>query len=92
MTARAQMTMPPTAMPATNTLMPPALLRDREAARMCGVSAATWWRWYAAGKTPEAVRVVGVTRWRADELRDWIDGGCPDRAEWEVRRAAGTGR
>jgi prophage regulatory protein len=70
-------------------LSPPALLlAARQAAALCGVSVATWWRWRAAGCCPAPVRVGGCVRWRAEELREWTKAGCPPRSEWEALRAA----
>jgi predicted DNA-binding transcriptional regulator AlpA len=65
----------------------PLLVTARQAAQLCGVSVATWWRWEAAGRTPAAVRLGGSTRWRSDELADWVQAGCPDRRSWLARQA-----
>jgi predicted DNA-binding transcriptional regulator AlpA len=62
-----------------------------EAARLCGISEASWYRLKSASKLPLPVRLGGRVLWRVDELRAWIAAGCPDRREWEARRAvAGT--
>jgi predicted DNA-binding transcriptional regulator AlpA len=55
------------------------------AARIAGVSQATWWRLHAAHKTPRPNRLGCRTLWRVAELRRWIEAGCPDREEWEAR-------
>jgi len=47
-------------------------------ARMMGVSQRTVWRLLSAGKLIEPLRIGGSTRWRADELRQWIADGCPN--------------
>jgi predicted DNA-binding transcriptional regulator AlpA len=71
----------------------PALLRARDAARLCGISLASWWRWDAAGRIPRGVKIGGARLWSRSELLAWIDTGCPDRAEWQARQAAkGDGR
>jgi predicted DNA-binding transcriptional regulator AlpA len=65
------------------------LLPAEQAAALCAVSPATWYRMAAAGRCPAAIRLSrGCVRWRADELREWIAAGCPSRREWEARRAA----
>ncbi|SRR5579871_5038419 len=64
------------------------LLRARDAAAACSVSLATWWRWDAAARCPAPVRVGTSVRWRADELRNWIEAGCPDRKAWQASRNA----
>jgi predicted DNA-binding transcriptional regulator AlpA len=61
----------------------PLLLTAREAAAMCSKSLRTWRAWDAAGWIPRPVRIGRSTLWRADELRDWVAGGCPRREEWE---------
>jgi predicted DNA-binding transcriptional regulator AlpA len=67
----------------------PLLLDGRDAARLCGVSPATWYRMVAAGRCPAPVRLsAGCVRWRAQELRAWVEAGCPDRRTWEALRAA----
>jgi hypothetical protein len=34
----------------------------------------------------------GSTLWRVEEIRHWIDAGCPDRKTWEALQAAQQGR
>jgi predicted DNA-binding transcriptional regulator AlpA len=68
------------------------LLRARDAAAACSVSLATWWRWDAAGRCPAPVRLGASVRWRADELRSWIEAGCPDRKSWEAMQKANSRR
>jgi predicted DNA-binding transcriptional regulator AlpA len=65
---------------------PPLLIPAPEAARLSGVSPATWHRLAAAKKVPAPVRLGGRVLWRAAELREWIAAGCPDRRTWEARR------
>ena len=62
------------------------LLTAQEAAAMCGKKLRTWRTWDAAGYVPQPVRIGGSTLWRVDELRSWIDAGCPRRSEWENQR------
>ena len=59
------------------------LIPDRAAATMAGIGRATWHRLRAAGKIgPAAVRLGRAVRYRADEVRAWIDAGCPDARTW----------
>ena len=67
----------------------PLLVCARQAAALCAVSLATWWRWDAAGRMPAGVKIGGAKRWRADELRSWISSGCPDRARWSAMQGRG---
>jgi predicted DNA-binding transcriptional regulator AlpA len=67
----------------------PLLLSARAAARLYGVSEATWHRMVSAGRVPASVRPSpGCVRWNADELRAHIAAGLPHRREWEGRTAA----
>jgi prophage regulatory protein len=59
-----------------------------KAARLAGVSEATWWRLHAAGKVPRPNKLGFRTLWRIREIRDWIAAGCPDRRTWEAQQAA----
>jgi len=61
------------------------LLSAREAAHVCSVSISTWYCWGAAGRVPLPVRIGGRVLWRTDELRRWIDAGCPARSRFEAR-------
>ena len=62
------------------------LLTAKQGARMCGKSLRTWRSWDSAGWIPRPVRIGRATLWRADELRAWVEAGCPRRDEWEARQ------
>ncbi len=64
----------------------PLLLSAKSAAAVCGKSLRTWRTWDAAGVIPRPVRIGRSTLWRADELRAWIDAGCPNRDVWEAQK------
>ena len=53
-------------------------------ARVLGIDRSSLRRLVVAGKAP-AGRYFSKTlvRWRADEIRDWMDAGCPHRDAWE---------
>ncbi|WP_165064028.1 helix-turn-helix transcriptional regulator [Paludisphaera rhizosphaerae] len=53
------------------------LIDAEEFARWLDVSERTLWRLLSAGKVPKPMRVGRSTRWRAEEIRGWIDRGCP---------------
>jgi excisionase family DNA binding protein len=50
------------------------------------------WRMLASGRLPREVRLGHTVRFRAAEVRRWIESGCPPRELWEARRAAEGGR
>ena len=63
------------------------LLTAAQAAALCGRSGRTWWTWHAAGRIPRPVRIGRSVLWRAKEIREWIDAGCPPLNEWEAARS-----
>jgi predicted DNA-binding transcriptional regulator AlpA len=63
------------------------LLKAEEAAQLFGKSLRTWRSWDSAGHIPRAVRIGRTTFWRLGELNEWVEAGCPGRAEWEKRNA-----
>jgi predicted DNA-binding transcriptional regulator AlpA len=62
----------------------------KDAAAMCGISSATWYRHKAAGKTPAPVKLGGRVLYRVEDLTLWVALGCPDRKTFEARKAAGN--
>ncbi|WLD12822.1 helix-turn-helix transcriptional regulator [Planctellipticum variicoloris] len=73
--------------PAPDAFVEPLLLDARDAATLCGLSPASWYRRVSAGHTPAPVRIGGAVRWRVDDLRRWIGLGCPDRATFQTLTA-----
>ena len=66
----------------------PLLVDADRAAPMCGISPASWYRLKAAGKTPAPVKLGGRVLYRVEDLRLWVALGCPERKEFEIRKAA----
>jgi predicted DNA-binding transcriptional regulator AlpA len=65
------------------------LLSSEELASMLSISRATLWRMLAAGKLPLPLRPSpGLVRWKADEIRRWVDSGMPDRKTWQALQVA----
>ena len=46
-------------------------------ASMMNLSTRTIWRLLSAGRLVKPVRIGGAVRWRLEEVREWIDAGCP---------------
>lgn len=63
------------------------LLKIDEVAERLGIAKSTLWRLNASGKIPRPVRIGRSTRWRSDELEDWVEIGCPPREKWEIMKA-----
>jgi len=48
------------------------LITKRQLTAMVGVSYPTIWRWMRAGKFPQGLAVGSLTRWRSDEIDEWL--------------------
>lgn len=66
----------------------PLLLSATETARQLGVARSTLYEWSSSGRVPAPIRIGRRTLWRADDLRAWVDAGCPGRMAWERQRQA----
>lgn len=75
-----------TARPLNGAELQPLLVTARQAAQLCAKSLRTWRTWDAAGWIPQPVRIGRSVLWRADELKLWVQAGCPRREEWEARQ------
>ena len=59
--------------------LPPA-----DAARLLGVSRATFFKMHSSGKLPLPVYLTSrCPRWLCNELLAWLEAGAPDRLTWE---------
>lgn len=81
----------------TTTPPPPALSGDglidaRQLFALLRIGNSTGWRWWKAGRLLDAIDFGSgtkpVLRWRAAEVREWINAGCPSKREWATRQAA----
>ena len=63
----------------------PLLIDARKLAGLLDVSLGTVERMKAAGDLPAHVVVSGnCHRWRLEEIRRWVEAGCPPRKQWEA--------
>ena len=76
--------------PALTTPIEPILVDARGAGALCGKCERTWRAWDAQGHIPTAIRIGRSTLWSVDELRDWVDAGCPERTIWHALRSSGS--
>jgi hypothetical protein len=79
---------PPGQPPSSASPVEPLLVGTDQAAALCAVSPASWYRLKAAGKTPAPILLGGRVLYRVEDLRLWVALGCPVRKEFESRRAA----
>jgi len=56
----------------------------KKVAAACGLAVRTVWAFADCGRIPPPLRIGGARRWRADDIRHWVNAGCPDS-----RRARG---
>jgi predicted DNA-binding transcriptional regulator AlpA len=40
----------------------------------------------AAGRLPAPLRIGGSKRWRVSDITEWVELGCPSRADFEALR------
>lgn len=55
----------------------PLLIPVSDLAKMLNVSRRSIWRLLSARKMPPPIRIGGAVRWRFDEVKRWIEAGCP---------------
>lgn len=68
----------------------PALLPAKDAALLLGISERHFYKLHSSGRVPRPIRLGRAVRWRASELRKWLDAGAPPRAKWELVRSRRT--
>jgi prophage regulatory protein len=56
---------------------PARLLDVRAVAGLLGVSGRHVYRLADSGRMPRPMKLGGAVRWDRDEIRRWIDAGCP---------------
>ena len=61
-----------------NPLPEPLLLRAKDAARLCGLSASTWHQFRSTGMLPPSIKLGKARLWRLDVLRRWTELDCPN--------------
>lgn len=59
------------------------LMTVGDVARSLRLSVRATWRANAAGFLPRPLKVGRATRWRSEEISDWVRAGMPVRAVWE---------
>lgn len=65
----------------------PLAVTDQEVAKLLQISQRHLWNLDRDGKIgPRPIRLGKSRRWPLDEVRDWLNAGCPDRATWEAKR------
>jgi len=64
----------------------PELLRDKEVARMLGLSTRSVHTMRSCGRLPREVRLGRSLRWRRRDIEKWVEMNCPSREQFEAER------
>ena len=68
---------------------PAIALSDRAAAEMLSMSRSAFRELVRSGRAPSGIKLGRLRRWRADELRAWLEAGAPARHKWNWPRKDG---
>lgn len=55
------------------------LVTVTETAKMCGVSRSAFYKLVSSGRAPKPIKLGRASRWRRQDIHDWISAGCPAR-------------
>lgn len=72
----------------TDVASDPLLLDATAAAKLLGLNRRTFHLHDAKGLVPRAVQLGRRRYWSSEELRSWIQAGCPPRVRWETMKGA----
>ena len=65
----------------------PLLVSASNAAAMVGVSRSLFYQMLNSGRLPvRGIRFGRKRLYRVQELKNWVDAGCPPRSHWEVKQ------
>ena len=65
-------------MQSNSPVLEPLLLREKEAAAICGVSPRTWRDWRASGKVPPSHKIGGSVFWKTEDIKLWVKMDMPN--------------
>jgi len=67
------------------------LLIDTNAtAKLLKVSSRTIFSMQTDGRMPKPIRIGSAVRWRYDEIKKWVEAGCPTQSEWSYESSRGS--
>ena len=58
----------------------------RQVAKMLNVSARHVSSLQVTGRMPKPIRIGRVVRWSHDEIKAWVEAGCPHQDKWTWSR------
>lgn len=59
------------------------LIDTRQASKLLGVSSRKLYTMYSSGEMPAPTRIGRAVRWGYEELRAWVNAGCPPASDWQ---------
>ena len=59
------------------------LIDSRQASKLLRISSRTLWSMYNSRRMPAPIRIGRAIRWSYEELRAWVNEGCPAQEKWE---------
>lgn len=62
------------------------LINSNALSKLLNLSQRTIYVMEKEGRMPVAIRVGKAVRWGLDEIKAWIDAGCPERSSWQWPR------
>ena len=69
----------------------PRLLNVSALAKYLSISTRQAHRLNRNAMIPRSLKIGGCTRWREDEISEWLKYGAPARSEWEKRATQTVG-
>ena len=66
----------------------PILLDVKQTSAMLGIGRAHLYTLHSGGQLPLPIHLGRRTLWRADELKNWVKAGCPNRKKWMAMKGS----
>ena len=55
----------------------PLLIPVETVAKLLSISPRSVWRWVSSGEMIKPIKLGDSSRWRREEILDWVAAGCP---------------
>jgi len=62
------------------------LLSAAKTAKLLDVARSTLYEWDQQGRIPSPIKIGSRVYWRGEEMREWVEAGCPVREKWLLQR------
>jgi predicted DNA-binding transcriptional regulator AlpA len=54
------------------------LVKDKKAAKLCGMGRTKWRELQKQGKIPPSLKIGRGCFWRVEDIKLWVEWGCPE--------------